>query len=83
MVQHKNIAYGEHMSHTCDVWHLKERSLPQPTILYIHGGGFRRLNKDIMWPMAYKYASLGFTVCSINYRLAPEHPCLSALIDVQ
>ena len=61
----------------------KNASLPQPTILYVHGGGFRRLNKDIMWPMAYKYASLGFTVCSINYRLAPEHPCPSALIDVQ
>ena len=83
IIQHKNIAYGDHASHTCDIWHLKERDLPQPTVLYIHGGGFRRLNKDIMWPMAYKYACLGFTVCSINYRLAPEHPCPSALIDVQ
>ena len=33
--------------------------------------------------MSYQFANLGFTVCSMNYRLAPDFPCPSALVDAQ
>jgi acetyl esterase/lipase len=48
IIQYRNLSYGDHPLHTCDIWYLKERKVPQPTVFYIHGGGFRRLNKDIM-----------------------------------
>jgi acetyl esterase len=47
----------------------------------VHGGGFRILSKDTHWVMALAFACRGFTVFSINYRLAPQHPFPAAIED--
>ena len=44
-----------------------------PTVLYIHGGGFRILDKETHWIMALLFARRGYRVLNINYRKAPKH----------
>lgn len=55
---------------------------PFPTLMYVHGGGFRILSKDTHWIMGLGFAKRGFIVFNINYRLAPQHPFPAASQDV-
>ena len=45
---------------------------PYPTILAIHGGGFRSRSKSIYQLIGQHYARQGYAFVSINYRLAPS-----------
>lgn len=66
---------------TLDVYRPQGRG-PFPTVLYIHGGGFRILSKDTHWIMGAMLARAGYLVFNINYRLAPVHRFPAALEDV-
>ena len=81
----ENIAYhpGGDRSHLLDIWRPVQRTegKPLPTVLYIHGGGFRILSKDTHWVMALAFARRGWQVVSINYRLAPQHRFPAAIED--
>lgn len=44
---------------------------PFPTILAIHGGGFRSRSKALYRQMAGHFTRLGYAFASTNYRLAP------------
>src|SRR6185295_2594817 len=68
--------------HRLDVYRPTNRSGPFPTVLYVHGGGFRILSKDTHWIMALAFARRGFQVVNINYRLAPRHRFPAAVEDV-
>lgn len=52
-----------------------------PTVLYLHGGGFKICSKDTHWGMALSFAARGYTVFVPNYRLAPKHPYPAAVED--
>jgi acetyl esterase len=52
-----------------------------PTILYLHGGGFRMLSKDSHWLPGLIFARRGYLVIVASYRLAPEHPFPAAIED--
>jgi acetyl esterase len=67
--------------HRLDVYRPTNRSGPFPTVLYVHGGGFRILSKDTHWIMALAFARRGFQVFNINYRLAPRHRFPAAVED--
>ena len=67
--------------HLLDIYRPTGRPGPWPVVLYVHGGGFSFLSKDTHWMMAEAFASHGFLVCTINYRLAPEHPYPAAVED--
>ncbi|TNF30954.1 MAG: alpha/beta hydrolase [Deltaproteobacteria bacterium] len=54
---------------------------PHPTVVYVHGGGFRILSKETHWGMALAFAAKGYTVFVPNYRLAPRAPYPAALQD--
>jgi acetyl esterase/lipase len=45
-----------------------------PVIVLIHGGGFIGGDKTDMAPLAQQYASLGYVVASINYRMYGDLP---------
>jgi acetyl esterase len=86
----RNIAYGPGgKRHRLDVYAPKEvrEGNPQgnpnglPVVIYIHGGGFRILSKDTHWMMGLAFASRGYLVFNINYRLAPKNPFPAALED--
>jgi acetyl esterase len=79
----RDIAYtsSSRREHTLDIYRPAERSHPLPIILYVHGGSFCSLSKDTHRLLALRYASRGFLVFNINYRLAPQHPFPAALLD--
>ncbi len=59
-------------AHLLDVY--RPRSLtPRATVLYVHGGGWAVLSKDTHRVMALAFASRGYLVFNINYRLGPKH----------
>ncbi len=78
-----DVAYldDDQAEHRLDVYRPTNRSGPFPTVLYVHGGGFRILSKDTHWLMALAFARRGYQVFNINYRLAPRHPFPAAIED--
>ncbi|MBI5515519.1 MAG: alpha/beta hydrolase [Deltaproteobacteria bacterium] len=66
--------------HRLDVY-IPRGSPPFPTVLYLHGGGFRILSKDTHWLMGLAFARQGYLVFNASYRLAPRHPFPAALED--
>src|ERR1700758_873527 len=57
---------------------------PAPLALYAHGGAFVTGNLDTDHPHCVDLArAAGCLVVSVDYRLAPEHPCPAALDDVE
>jgi acetyl esterase/lipase len=53
-----------------------------PTLLYVHGGGYFACSAETHRPITVGYAQQGFRVFAPDYRLAPEHPFPAALEDV-
>jgi acetyl esterase len=55
-----------------------------PLVLYAHGGGFVTGNLDTDHPECVELArDADCLVVSVDYRLAPEHPCPAALDDIE
>lgn len=55
---------------------------PGPVLLWLHGGGFIGGSAADIDHVSSRIARLaGLTVLSLDYRLAPEHPCPAALHD--
>jgi acetyl esterase len=71
----RDVAYaaGGAPWHRLDVYRPEGRKGPLPTVLYVHGGGFRILSKDTHWLMGLVFARAGYLVFNISYRLAPRH----------
>ncbi len=72
-----DIPYGEDPSQKLDIHHLKstDKTL-KPVIFFIHGGGWTSEDKSNTRFYALDWIKNGYTVVSINYRLAPNvvHP---------
>jgi acetyl esterase len=88
VVVKRNIAYRRGSAerpllaeHRLDVYRPRDLVGPLPTVLYIHGGGFRILSKDTHWVMGLAFARAGMLVFNISYRLAPRHPFPAAVED--
>lgn len=52
-----------------------------PVLIYLHGGAFAIGSKRTHRAIAAAYASQGYLVCNVDYRLAPTHPFPAALED--
>lgn len=77
----RDLSYGPHpVAHRLDVYR-KPGVENAPVVLYLHGGAFRILSKDTHWTMALQFASRGYVVVVINYRLAPKYPFPAAIED--
>ena len=77
----KNLAYGPHERHVLDVHTDKFRrtgaepggpGILMPVVMYFHGGGFVRGNRDSSRNVSDYFASLGLVGVNATYRLAPE-----------
>jgi len=55
-----------------DVYLPDDDAIAHPTVMFIHGGGWRAGDKDHAKSMAPRLARSGYVVASINYRLLPE-----------
>lgn len=80
----RDIAYRDTglAAHRLDIWRpTTPFEGPRPTVLYVHGGGFRILSKETHWMMALAFARKGYVVANIDYRLVPESPFPAAVED--
>jgi len=68
----KDISYGPHPLNAMDVYRPGGGG-PHPVFVWIHGGGWVTGDKSVSDNACRRFASRGFVVFSLNYRLAPEH----------
>jgi acetyl esterase len=54
---------------------------PHPVLMYFHGGAFAIGSKRTHRALAAAYATRGWLVCNVDYRLAPQHPFPAAIED--
>ncbi len=81
--RYDNIAYGEYGRYNLlDIYHTKDATSPQKTIIDIHGGGWTYGDKDVYQYYCMDMAQRGFTVVNFSYRLSPEDPFPAALEDI-
>lgn len=65
-----------------DVFRLQQEAA-QPTILLIHGGGWRTGDKSLMFPLAGQLAAKGYTVVVPEYRRSIEAVYPAAVHDLK
>ncbi|MFN0196306.1 MAG: alpha/beta hydrolase fold domain-containing protein [Planctomycetaceae bacterium] len=56
---------------------------PFPTVLCIHGGGFRAGKRESYDALCIKLAQRGYVAATITYRLAPQHKFPAAVHDTK
>lgn len=87
LVVHRDVPYvdGGNVKQHADIY-IPPGEGPFPAVLMIHGGAWASGSKGHMLAHARAVVEAGYTVVSINYRLAPKHPfpaqledCLAAL----
>lgn len=61
---------------------LPEKSL-RTAVLQLHAGSWRMGDRKMLWSRALKLSELGFTCCTLEYRLVPEAPWPAQLHDVK
>lgn len=76
---HVDLIYGDHARHRLDVYQPEGTPPKQgwPVVVFLHGGGFVRGNKEHRANIGWYLAQQGFVTVMPNYRLAPESkwPC--------
>lgn len=55
----------------------------RPAVVLVHGGGFRRGNRQSYLPVAIRLAQRGYVAATVSYRLAPRNQFPAALQDVK
>ncbi|MDE6055921.1 MAG: alpha/beta hydrolase [Lachnospiraceae bacterium] len=81
--RYDDITYGKYGKYNLlDIYHKKDVTSPQKTIIDIHGGGWTYGDKDVYQHYCMDLAQRGFTVVNFSYRLSPENPFPAALEDV-
>lgn len=72
-----------------DIYSRKDASGPQPTLFYIHGGGWTGGTKEAAFMSVVPWLEMGWSVVNVEYRLAKishapaaVEDCLCALRDV-
>jgi acetyl esterase/lipase len=71
---HENVAYGPHERNVLDLW-IAESDKPTPLLLFIHGGGFKGGDKEMIRrsaPLIQSVLDHGVSVAAINYRLTEK-----------
>ncbi len=78
----RNISYGPYgKSSLLDVYYPDGTTVPLPTIVSIHGGGYVYGNKEIYRRYGLDMAKRGFAFVNFNYRLAPKWKFPTPLAD--
>ena len=82
--QERDVVYRDIAGETLKLdAYLQSGSGPHPAVAYVHGGGFVAGDKHPCPSYVLDdYARRGYTVFSINYRLAPRYPFPAATEDV-
>jgi arylformamidase len=67
------LKYGPDELQAVDYW--PGRTRDAPLVVFVHGGGWKRGDKDMMdgSPKLTHWQELGYAVASVNYRLVPDN----------
>ena len=81
-VEH-DVAYSGsgHRAHRLDVYVPREPRAALPVVLYLHGGGFAMMSKRTHRLFGLTFASRGYLVLNVDYRLGRAHPYPAPLED--
>src|SRR5437868_5823387 len=58
-------------------------SVPLPVVVLVHGGGFRRGQRQSYLPMAIRLAERGYVAATVSYRLSPRNQFPAPVHDVK
>jgi acetyl esterase/lipase len=64
-----------------DVYSRRDVTGPQPTLIYIHGGGWTGGSKEIAFMSVMPWLEMGWNVVNVEYRLARVSPAPAAVED--
>lgn len=80
----ETISYGRDPLQTLDVWRAEGATGPSPLVIFVHGGGWKRGDKDNATGRfkAVHYPEQGYAFASINYRLVPASTVEQQAADV-
>src|SRR5271166_5206471 len=78
-----NITYGIQNNYETklDVYQRRDATGPQPTIVYIHGGGWTGGSKETSVMALFPYFEMGWNVVNVEYRLEKISPAPAAVED--
>lgn len=79
-----DVRYGEHADQLFDVY-IPQRAIEAPVIFMVHGGGWRRGDKElesVVRNKANRWVPQGFVVISANYRMLPDATPLEQAEDI-
>jgi len=84
VIEKKEIIYKKIEDRTLhfDAYFSKDRQF-NPSIVLLHGGGWKSGNKSQMETFAIEMASKGYSCFNIEFRLSPEAPYPAAIFDVK
>ena len=77
LLAHIDVPYGPHARQRIDLFPASE---PRGSLVFIHGGYWRSLDKSMFSWLAAPYVAAGLSVAMPNYRLAPEVR-IEAIVD--
>lgn len=80
----KNIVYkeiGSRKLHLDAFLNTEEKQ--KPTVILVHGGGWKSGDKSLMAPLAQYIASKGYACFTIEYRLSPEAKFPAGIYDIK
>lgn len=66
-----DLSYADHPRATLDIYRPATAG-PHPVLVYIHGGGWYRGNKDEYAFVGKRFAAEGYLTAMVNYRLTPD-----------
>jgi acetyl esterase/lipase len=68
----------------CDLWRPSDGSVSDLAIIFIHGGGWTAMDKDMGTRSFFNHLTAqGYTVMDVAYRLCPEVDIYSMIGDVK
>lgn len=77
-----DLAYGDGPSQKLDLYRPRGATAPLPTVVWIHGGGWRSGDKT-QTEQSRRLVCRGYAVASLNYRLSGEAPFPAQIDDVK
>ncbi len=85
LIETKSISYKtiDSISLKLDIYRKKEMGRPAPLLIFIHGGGWRKGQREDYLLYLIDFAKRGYVTASISYRLLPGAKFPAAVEDVK
>ncbi len=85
IIEYKDIVYKETKSRPLklDIYRLKSLKEPAPVLIFIHGGGWKKGDKQDYLRYLIDYAKKGYVTATVAYRFTKEALFPAAVLDVK